>query len=121
MSPFPKIMGISCSIMLCLGLTNAAQAERMKADPCADRKTGLHGNLNCDKDSRQGIDTVKGQVLRIEGSTYVVERSDGKTVELFTDQTTQMTRRIDRGDWIEAKVREVEDQKLATSIYRIGR
>jgi hypothetical protein len=121
MGPIPKIIGISCSIVLCLGLTNAVRAERMKADPCADRKTNLHENLNCDKDARQGIETVKGEVLRIEDNTYVLERSDGKTVELYTDQTTQMTPRIDRGDWVEAKVQEVDNQKRATSIYKINK
>lgn len=122
MGPIPKIVGISCSIVLGLGLINAAQAERMKADPCADRKTNLHENLNCDKDARQGIETVKGEVLRIdEDNIYVVERSDGKTVELYTDQTTQMTPRINRGDWIEAKVQEVDNQKRAASIYKIDK
>ena len=63
---------------------------------CADRKPNLHENVNCDKDARQGIETVKGEVLRIEDHTYVVERSDGKTVELYTDQTIQLALRINR-------------------------
>jgi hypothetical protein len=121
MGPISKIIGISCSIVLGLSLFNAAQAERMKADPCADRKTGMHENVNCDKDARQGIETIKGEVLQIEGGTYVVERFDGKTVELFTDPTSQLTGRIGRGDWIEAKVQDVDDQKRIRSIYKIDK
>jgi hypothetical protein len=75
MCSLPKIISISsCSIVLCLSLANSAQAERMKADPCADRKTGLHETVNCDKDARQGIDTIKGEVLIVEGGKYLIQR-----------------------------------------------
>jgi hypothetical protein len=121
MGPIPKIIGISCSIVLCLGLANAAQAESMKADPCADRKTNLHETLNCDKDAREGIDTIKGEVLVVEGGNYLIQRFDGKEVRLYTDETTQVTPRIGRGDWIEAKVQEVDDQKRVTSIRKIDK
>jgi hypothetical protein len=122
MCSLPKIISISsCSIVLCLSLANSAQAERMKADPCADRKTGLHETFNCDKDARQGIDTIKGEVLIVEGSNYLIERSDGKEVRLYTDDTTQVTPRIGRGDWIEAKTQEVDDQKRVMSIRKIDK
>lgn len=43
MISIPKIMGVvSCGAVLCLSLSDAAQVERMKADPCVDRKTGMH-------------------------------------------------------------------------------
>jgi hypothetical protein len=122
MGSIPKVIGVvSCSIVVCLGLANAAQAERMKADPCADRKTGMHENVNCNKDAREGIDTIKGEVLLVEGGNYLIQRSDGKEVRLFTDETTQVTPRIGRGDWIEAKTQEVDDQKRVMSIRKIDK
>jgi hypothetical protein len=122
MVPIPKIIGfISCSIVLSLSLSNAAQAERMKADPCADRKTGMPERLGCDNDTREGIDTIKGEVLAVEGDSYLIQRADGKEVRLYTDAATQTTSRVGRGDWIEAKVQEVEDQKHVRSIRQIDK
>src|SRR5262245_15790968 len=119
MTSISKIIGImSCSIVL-LSLSDAAQAANMKADPCADRKTGMHELVGCDKDAQAGIDTIKGEVLAVEGNSYVVERFDGKEVRLYPDAATEITPRIGRGDWIEAKVQEVGAQKHVMSIKQI--
>lgn len=121
MVSIPKIIGvISCSAVLCLSLSNATQAtERMGHDPCADRKGGLPNLLKCDEETRQGIATVKGEVLRVEGGYYFIERFDGKEMRLHVDQTTKMSGHIGRGDRIEAKVREVNDQEQVLSIHQI--
>lgn len=106
----PKVVGIvSCGFLLCLGLSvNAASAaERMKPDPSADRKGSLPGLVKSDEETLQGISTIKGEVLRIEGENYFVQRFDGKEVSLHTDQTTQKTGNIQQGDRIEAKVNDV--------------
>jgi hypothetical protein len=114
----PKIFGvITCGFLLSLSLSNVALAtERMKPDPCADRKTGMHEPLNCDKDAREGIETIKGEVLRVDGDNFLIQRSDGREVRLHIDADTQMTGNIDRGDRIEAKVREVDYQQHVLSI-----
>src|SRR5262245_63866426 len=119
MTSISKIIGImSCSIVL-LSLSAAAQAGNMNADPCADRKTGMHEQVGCDKDAQAGIDTIKGEVLAVEGNSYIVDRFDGKEVRLYPDAATEITPRIGRGDWIEAKVQEVGAQKHVMSIKQI--
>ena len=74
MVSIPKIISvISCGVVLSLSLANATQA-RMGPDPCADRKGGLPNLLKCDEEMRQGVETIKGEVLRVGGENYVVER-----------------------------------------------
>jgi hypothetical protein len=57
--------------------------------------------------------TIKGDVLRVEGNTYLVKGQDGKEVRLRTDNTTMKSGVISQGDRIEANVNE---QNLALSI-----
>lgn len=120
----PKIVGVlSCGFLLCLGLSNVTQAvekppatERMKPDACADRKGGQPDLVKCDEETMRGIDTINGDVLRVEGDGFLVQRSDGKEVRLYTDETTQMAGHIGKGDRIEAKVNVVNDVKHVLSI-----
>jgi translation initiation factor IF-1 len=121
MKAIDKIIGItSSSFILCLSLSGPIQAnEDLKPDTCADRK-GFQSNLmKCDEDTRQGIGTVKGEVLYMDGNMFHVQRFDGKEVNLHVDATTQMNGLIGRGDRIEAKVREADDQKHVLSIHKI--
>jgi len=69
--------------------------------------------------TRQGIQTIKGEVLRVEGDNYLVQRYDGKEVRLHVDPATEMNGLIDRGDQIEAKVTEVNDKKHVLSMRQI--
>lgn len=115
-----KLVGvISYGFVLCLVLSNATQAgEALKPDPCADRKGSLPNLTECDQEIRQGIDTIKGEVLRVEADDYLIQRFDGREVRLHTDAYTQTTGMISRGDRIEAKVQEVDDQKHVLSISK---
>jgi hypothetical protein len=70
----------------------------------------------CGEEKRDGIDTIKGEVLSIEGHDYVVQQFYGKEVRLMTDGTSRVTGSIALGDSIEAKVREVDNQKRVLSI-----
>lgn len=54
--------------------------------------------------SLNGIHTIKGEVLRVEPSSYFVKQYDGYQVRLHIDDTTRMTGRIGQGEHIEAKV-----------------
>ena len=59
--------------------------------------------------------SIQGQVLRVEGNTYVVKGKDGKEVRFYSDPTTSVTGKpIDPGDLIEARVNE---QHHALSIF----
>jgi len=84
MVSIPKVVSVlSCGLLLGLGLS-------------------LHG-----------IHTIKGEVLRVEPSSYFVKQYDGYQMRLHIDETTQMTGRIAQGEHIEAKV---NDEHHALSI-----
>jgi hypothetical protein len=121
MVPIAKIIVVmSCGVMLCLSLSNATQAaEKIKTDPCADRQGGQPNFVKCNEETRQGIDTVTGEVLRINGNDFLVQRFNGKEVRLHLDANTQMTEIIGLGDRIEAKVGNMDDQKHAMSIRQL--
>jgi len=113
MVSIPKIIGvISCSVVLSLSLSNAAQA-RMSPGPCADMNRGQPTLLKCDEESLRGIETIKGEVLRIKGQHFYVRRSDGKEMHLHTKPTTEMKRELKKGDRIEVQI---DDQNNAVSI-----
>jgi hypothetical protein len=72
MVSIPKIISVmSCGVLLCLGLSSAAQADNaasvqdeMKADQ-SDRRQGGQ-----EVGEKQMSDGIKGEVLRVEGDTY---------------------------------------------------
>jgi uncharacterized membrane protein YcgQ (UPF0703/DUF1980 family) len=123
-----KVVGVlSCGFLLCLGLSNEAQAEHapaagdnMKSDSQSDRQVfqsddDKQKNVNDEKGSNRadGAKTIKGELFRVEDGNYFVKVKDGKEVRLHTDKTTQMMGEIKKGDRIEAKV---NDQNHALSI-----
>ena len=123
-----KVVGVlSCGFLLCLGLSNAAQAEHapapsdlMKTDSVTDRQgfqsdDDKQKNVNVEKGSTRAADakTIKGELSRVENGNYFVKVKDGKEVRLHTDKTTQMMGEIKKGDRIEATV---NDQNHALSI-----
>ena len=118
MMSIPKIIGVmSCSFVLWLGLSNAPQAAvSMGSDPCADSKGGQPNPVKCDENIQQGIDTVKGYVLRVDFDNLLVYRSDGKKVRLHIDEHTEMSGYIGPGEHIEARV---NNQQHALSIRLI--
>jgi hypothetical protein len=119
MVSIPKIIGvISCSVVLGLSLSNAAQA-RMSPGPCADMNKGQPNLLMCDEETRQGIETIKGEVLRVDGDNLLIGRFNGQQMGLHIDKTTKMIGHIGRGDRIEAKVAEVDYQKHVLSLRQI--
>ena len=118
MVSIPKIVGVlSCGLLLCLGLSNAAWAEHapapsdlMKTDAQSDRQ-GFQSDDDKQKNDNdresngaKGPKTIKGELFRIEDGNYFVKVKDGKEVRLHTDKTTQMKGEIKKGERIEAKV-----------------
>jgi len=117
MVSIPKVVGLmSCGFVLCLGLSNAAQAGN--ATSSADEMKGAQSDrMKGDQKTgsrSEGTKTIKGEVLRVEGDNYFVKGQDGKEVRLHIDHTTHMTSAgIKKGDNVEASV---NDQNHALSI-----
>lgn len=130
MVSIPKIVGVmSCGVVLCLSLANVTQAadeaqvaDRMKSDPCAGKTTGQPDPLNCERTIGEGAESIKGELLRISGDNYVVQRFTGQEVRLHTDAHTQIPEDLRQGNRIEAQVdevRDMNDQRRVLSIHRI--
>ena len=118
---------LSCGLLLCLGLSNTAQAEHapapsdvMKTDSQSDRQ-GFQSDDDKQKNEKlgsaraEGAKTITGELFRVEDGNYFIKVKDGKEVRLHTDKTTQMMGEIKKGDRIEAKV---NDQNHALSINK---
>jgi len=102
MVSIPKIIGVmSCSVVLCLSLSNVTQAAEKH------------------RDTQQGVHTIKGEVMRVDGDDYLIKQSDGKEVRYRVDSGTEMSEPISQGDRIEAKVREVNDEKSVLSLRQV--
>jgi len=118
MVSIPKVgCVLSCSFLLCLGLSNASQAEHtpapsdvMKTDSVTDRQgfqsdDDKQKNVDNEKSkSATGAKTVTGELSRVEDGNYFVKVKDGKEIRMHTDKTTRMTGEIKKGERIEAKV-----------------
>ena len=92
-----KVAGVlSCGVLLCLGLSQAAHAGEETGASRLERAT-----------------TIKGDLVRVGYGEYVVKGQDGKEVRLTIDKKTQMMGQIKQGDRVEAKV---DEQNHALSI-----
>ncbi|MEP6959280.1 MAG: hypothetical protein ABI980_11170 [Nitrospirota bacterium] len=106
MVAIPKVIGVlSCGFLLCLGLSVAASAaDDMKAGQ-SERNGGQPDQKEMSL-QKQEVHVIQGDVLRVEGTNYVVKGLDGKEVSLHADNTTVKTGNVKAGDRIEAKVNE---------------
>jgi len=131
MVSIPKVVVVlSCGFLLCLGLSDAAQAEHtpapsdvMKTDSVTDRQgfqsdDDKQKNVDNEKTSKtaNGAKTITGELSRVEDGNYFVKVKEGKEVRLHTDKTTEMMGEIKKGERIEAKV---NDQNHALSIRKV--
>jgi len=101
---------LSCSFLLCLGLSTTVQAQDMKTGP-SEGESGQADQK--DMPSLKRVHIIQGNVVRVEYGNYFVKQKDGTEVILHTDKTTQMMGQFRKGDRIEAKV---NDQNHALSI-----
>ncbi|HXT67294.1 MAG TPA: hypothetical protein VN657_10945 [Nitrospiraceae bacterium] len=102
MVAIPKVVGfLSCGVLLCLGLSNAASGVDEMKDMTVKKPAGH---------------IIQGDVVRVEYGNYVVKQRDGKEVRLETDNTTQMMGQIRKGDRIVATV---NDQNHAMSMRSV--
>ena len=90
MVSIPKVVGVlSCGVLLCLGLSQAAHAANEEGTSRLDQ-----------------ANVIKGDLVRIDYGEYFVKGQDGKEVRLTIDKKTQMMGQIKKGDRVEAKVNE---------------
>ena len=54
----------------------------------------------------EGAKTIKGELFRVEDGNYFLKVKGGKEVRLHKDNTTRMTAEINKGDRIEAKLKD---------------
>jgi hypothetical protein len=132
MVSIPKVVGVlSCGFLLCLGLSNATQADdsasaadKLKADQSDRRQGGQEAGEKQMNDleggQSKGDKTITGEVMGIEGENILVKREDGKEVDLHTDETTQKARNIVPGQDIEAKVNERSESRAVDSLSPSG-
>lgn len=117
MVPIHKIIGVlSCGLLLCLGLSKAAQAEHspsasdvMKTDSQSDRQgfqsdDDKQTNGKMGSSPAKGAKTIQGELVRVKDGNYFVKVKGGKEVRMHTDKTTQMAGEVKKGDRIEAKM-----------------
>jgi len=121
MVPILKIIAvISCSVVVFMSLSDITQARhRMEPVPCDDRKGGLPGLVKCNAETQQGIRTITGEVMHINGARLLIKQADGEEMILHVDLSTQMGAHIGPGSRIEAKINEVEGGKYALSISQV--
>ena len=119
MTSLSKTFGVlSCAAVLCLSLADASQAFRV--DPCANRKGSLPNLLRCSEEERQGIQTIKGEVKSVNGDTLVVERFTGQEVQLPVTAALRNGHTFEPGDWIEAKLAQVNGENRVLAIHDIS-
>lgn len=97
MVSFLKVTGVlSCGVLLCLGLSQAAHAiEGEGANRLAQAKV------------------IKGDLVRIDYGDYIVKEKDGQEVHVHMTKKTQIMGQLAKGDRVEAKV---DDQNNALTI-----
>ena len=90
---------LSCGVLLCLGLSQAAayagQADEEGARRLAQAKV------------------IKGDLVRIDYGDYIVKEQDGKEVRVHMDKKTQIMGQLSKGDRVEVKV---DDKNNALAI-----
>lgn len=79
---------------------NGNTAEQTSANACASR--GGQSILAAEQDPGNDGRTIRGQVLRLDGTTYVVRDQGGEEVSLDANQSTMKS--VTEGDFIQANV-----------------
>ena len=80
---------LSCGVLLCLGLSQAAhagQADEEGASRLAQAKV------------------IKGDLVRVDYGDYIIKEKDGQEVRVHMTNKTQVMGQVRKGDRIEVKV-----------------
>jgi hypothetical protein len=88
MISIPKVVGVlSCGVLLCLGLSQAAHAANEEGASRLEQAK-----------------VIKGDLVNIDYGDYIVKDKDGKEVRVHTDRKTQMMGQFKKGDRVEVKL-----------------
>lgn len=79
---------LSCGVLLCLGLSQAAHAA-------ADEEGASR---------LEQAKVIKGVLVNVEYGDYIIKDKDGKEVRVHIDNKTQIMGQVKKGDRVEAKV-----------------
>ena len=86
MLSIPKVVGVlSCSFLLCLGLTTVASS----ADELNTGQSGGKILTVADKERFIPGKDVKGEIVKIDGENYVVREASGAEVRMHVDSSTE--------------------------------
>ena len=91
-------------------IENRPPSGKHNPDQNTDIKEGQPEKYNGPGDQKNvtnqthGADVMQGQVVRVEGETYVVRGADGKETSLHADTTTLKIKEIKAGDRVEVKI-----------------
>jgi hypothetical protein len=91
------------AVLVALGMFSVSNA----ADPSAKASEKMG------KSTSSAAETVKGEVLKIEGENYTIKDASGKEIRLHVDKTTKTQGALKVGDKVEA---EATAEGHATSI-----
>ena len=99
---------VDCGLPRLLPVVQPTSSEDFRKAPPCDIKEG-DAERKAEQHAAQGSQMIRGEVMRVEGTNYLVKQQDGKQVSLQTDEkTTQPV--IHQGQHIEANV---NDHNLA--------
>lgn len=111
------IATVAYGFLLGLSLSTDTQADEYRVyDPCAQIPGRQLNPEKCREKPEQGIHTITGEILHMNGANLLVKKTDGEEVLLRTDLNTQVGGQISPGDRIEAKVNAVEGETHVLSI-----
>lgn len=100
MFSIPKaVIVLTCGMLLCLGLSQAAHA--------LDEEGAVR---------LQQAKVIKGDLVRIDYGDYIVKAQDGTEVRVHMTQKTQVMGQLKKGDRIEAKVDDKNNALLMRSL-----
>ena len=100
MVAIPKVVSaLLCGVLLCLGLSQAAQAlEEEGANRLAQAKV------------------IKGDLVGIDYSDYIIKEKDGNEVRVHVSKKTQAMGQLKKGDRVEAKVDDKNNALMIRSL-----
>ena len=90
---------LSCGVLLCLGLSQAAHAaDEVGASRLEQAKV------------------IKGNLVNVDYGDYIVKEKDGTEVRVHTDRKTQIMGQLKKGDRVEVKVDDQNNALLIRSL-----
>ena len=100
MVSIPKVVGVlSCGVLLCLWLSQAAQAVA-EVGPSRLEQAKV----------------IKGDLVRVDYGDYIVKDKDGQEVRVHMTKKTQVMGQLQKGDRVEAKVDDQNNALLIRSL-----